>query len=201
MKFPPLFLVDLVGSFWAWVISIGITFWVVVLAVALVSPIVRWIIEKILKAVGYVIISPILIAEKVWKKDQKDDYKSKVGREFEEKVGALYASQGYNVAYRGIENGKLDGGIDLIAVKENEIILIQCKYWKKRKIDHTVVRVFFGDCFVYALQNKLPFEIVTCVMAIPTKQSLDYSAEVRFKENYPKMRYKAIEQNYKKDSK
>lgn len=123
---------------------------------------------------------------------QAEQDKIHAGRNFELKVGKLYENRGYNVVYHGIEKGKQDGGIDLIAVNDDEIVLIQCKYWKNQKVDHKIVRIFFGDCFAYIWQNDLPHEQTRCVLAVPSKESLDFSAEIRFKQNSPKMRYEVI---------
>jgi ssDNA-binding Zn-finger/Zn-ribbon topoisomerase 1 len=51
--------------------------------------------------------------------------------------------RGYTVLEHGKEKGKRDRGIDLIATKENETILIQCKNWKassKYRIRHQEVK-------------------------------------------------------------
>jgi len=41
----------------------------------------------------------------------------KKGKEFEKKVGKLFEEAGWIVKYNGIENGKKDSSIDLIAIK------------------------------------------------------------------------------------
>jgi hypothetical protein len=199
MSIPPLFLVDAVGSFWAWAITIFIGFWIFAFLLALIAPALKWAGEKLLLSVGFVLFSPIILAERIWRKqkaksEQKKNFaKSAAGKAFEIKVGKLYAKRGYTVALNGIEKKRKDGGIDIIAVNDDETVLIQCKYWKSMKVDHTVVRSFFGDCLVHICQEGLELDKVRCVLAIPARKSLDYSAEVRFKQNYPKMRYEVVE--------
>ena len=50
---------------------------------------------------------------------------------YEKFVGQVLEEEGYEVKYHGFENGMIDRGIDLIAIKENQLNLIQCKFVKK----------------------------------------------------------------------
>lgn len=63
-------------------------------------------------------------------------------RAFEEVIGETYRRQGYHIT-ENIGPGS-DGGIDLVATKEGETVLIQCKHWKSRKIGVKTVREMFG---------------------------------------------------------
>lgn len=56
---------------------------------------------------------------------------SEWGQIFEKYVGQIYEKEGYIVDYRGLKKGFLDAGIDIVGIKENEIVCIQCKYQKK----------------------------------------------------------------------
>jgi Holliday junction resolvase-like predicted endonuclease len=47
---------------------------------------------------------------------------------YEKYVGQILENEGYAVTYQGLEKGLLDRGIDLIAIKDNEMKFIQCKY-------------------------------------------------------------------------
>jgi len=78
-------------------------------------------------------------------------------REFEEVIGEAYRRQGYAV----IENAGpgADGGIDLIAKKEGETILVQCKQWKSEKIGVPTVREMFG---LWNAERANEVHIVTC---------------------------------------
>lgn len=53
-----------------------------------------------------------------------------IGRDYERYIGWLYEKEGFNVKYQGINEGKEDRGIDLICENKNQIIIVQCKYWK-----------------------------------------------------------------------
>lgn len=78
-----------------------------------------------------------------------------LGRIYERYVGYLYEAQGYSVEYTGIFHGYEDLGRDLICVKGNEIIVIQCKNWSQFKtIYEKHIFQFFGTVFQYRDINK-----------------------------------------------
>ena len=66
-------------------------------------------------------------------------------QQFELLVGEIYRSRGYSVSETG--GGGADGGVDLEARKEDEKFLIQCKHWKRHKVDVRTVREFLGVLF------------------------------------------------------
>ncbi|MDL1957373.1 MAG: restriction endonuclease [Candidatus Desulfofervidus auxilii] len=69
--------------------------------------------------------------------------KVKKGKEYEEIIAKLFSCRGYTLFENGKNKGKKDGGIDLVASKANETILIQCKNWKstsKYKIRHDEIK-------------------------------------------------------------
>ncbi|MDD3506375.1 MAG: restriction endonuclease [Sulfurimonas sp.] len=54
-------------------------------------------------------------------------------------------------------HGKADRGIDIIAMKNKEITLIQCKNWKensKHKITHEKIKAFIGDTEEFLNKNR-----------------------------------------------
>ena len=74
---------------------------------------------------------------------------------YERYVGYLYEDQGYDVEYSGIIKRIEDLGRDLIAIREDKIIIIQCKNWAKfKKIYENSIFQFFGTVFQYKDQNK-----------------------------------------------
>ncbi|MFA5878045.1 MAG: restriction endonuclease [Candidatus Staskawiczbacteria bacterium] len=78
-----------------------------------------------------------------------------IGRIYERFVGYIYEQKGYDVEYVGIFKGYEDLGRDLICQKENQIIVIQCKYWSQfRTIYEKHIFQFFGTVFQYKDQNK-----------------------------------------------
>lgn len=76
-------------------------------------------------------------------------------RQFEQLVADAYRRQGYKV--REGDSGA-DGGIDLTLYKGKEVVLVQCKQWKSRKVGVSIVREMFG---ILAASNASQFVIVT----------------------------------------
>jgi restriction system protein len=72
------------------------------------------------------------------------------GDRYEAKIGESLEIAGYKVIYRGLELGKKDEGIDLIAENKNEIILIQCKNWKENEVTHKEIKEFLWNCHAFA---------------------------------------------------
>jgi Holliday junction resolvase len=132
------------------------------------------------------------IPKEEWLKLQKE--KEEKGRLYELQVGEQFESEGYVVDYRGIGLGKKDGGIDLIAKKGSEIILIQCKNWRGNiKIKQADIRKFYGDCSKYVEDNFLARDEVKYQYIIPSRGLLDRQAERFFIENHTRIRYVLIE--------
>ena len=63
-------------------------------------------------------------------------------REFEMLVGEAYRRQGYSVEETDL--GGADGGIDLVLRKDGRSQLVQCKQWKSRQVNVSVVREMWG---------------------------------------------------------
>lgn len=62
-------------------------------------------------------------------------------QDFELLVGQLYRRRGYVVVETA---GGADGGVDLVARRDRERLLIQCKHWRARDVGVAVVRELFG---------------------------------------------------------
>jgi restriction system protein len=61
--------------------------------------------------------------------------------EFEHLVGEIYRRRGYAV----METPQgADGGIDLVARRDGEVLLVQCKQWRTRDVGVSVVRELLG---------------------------------------------------------
>lgn len=77
-----------------------------------------------------------------------------LGKDYERYIGYLYESKGYKVEYHGITKGLDDLGVDLICIKDNEILLIQCKYWNKDStIRENAISQLFGTSIRYCIEN------------------------------------------------
>ena len=63
-------------------------------------------------------------------------------REFEMLVGEAFRRQGYTIKETGL--GGADGGVDLILSKHGKTTLVQCKQWKRQRVDVRTVREMYG---------------------------------------------------------
>jgi Sec-independent protein translocase protein TatA len=86
----------------------------------------------------------------------KNRNKSKwaIGRDYEMYVGYLYKQKGYTIEYKGIIDGFEDLGRDVIATKDNEVCIIQCKRWAQYKEIHEKhIFQLFGTTMEYWIKN------------------------------------------------
>lgn len=107
------------------------------------------------------------------------------GKEFEEFVAGHFKIDGYKILLNGVKNGKKDKGIDIVCTKDEELILIQCKNWKKDgtyKIKHKHLKEFIGNCTVYVNEHNLLDKKVK-LKFITSNYVLDTCAEMYLKEN------------------
>lgn len=82
------------------------------------------------------------------------DPNKRVGNLYEKNIGEGLEKQGYEVEYRGAEKGMKDGGIDLIARKNGETLLIQNKMRAKDlKLTELPITNFVQDVRNYLKQN------------------------------------------------
>ncbi|PIR85880.1 hypothetical protein COU14_02010 [Candidatus Kaiserbacteria bacterium CG10_big_fil_rev_8_21_14_0_10_44_10] len=108
-----------------------------------------------------------LALDRYWKRPKS---KWHVGKMYERYVGYLYESKGYQVEYVGIFKGLEDLGRDIIAKKDNMIIVVQCKNWSKfRTIYEKHIFQFFGTVFQFRDSN--PGKEVKAVFATTTELS------------------------------
>ena len=71
-----------------------------------------------------------------------DRFENFTPREFEELIGVLFERMGYNVEIGSYVN---DMGVDVVARKENEVILIETKKWKEgNNVGNDIVRSVLG---------------------------------------------------------
>lgn len=74
------------------------------------------------------------------------------GEAYERQVGRYLEKRGYFVEYRGINLGVKDDGIDLIAQKDDEMILVQCKNHAVG-IQQKYIRAFIGDFCIFLREH------------------------------------------------
>ena len=86
----------------------------------------------------------------------KNRNKSKwiIGRDYEMYVGYLYKQKGYSIEYTGIIDGFEDLGRDVIAKKDNEVCIIQCKRWAQwKEMREKHIFQLFGTTMEYWIKN------------------------------------------------
>lgn len=106
------------------------------------------------------------------------------GDNYEFQIGKSYKRKGYKIHYNGINKGVADGGIDIVAHKGDETILIQCKNWEHSQVKQEHLRIFLGDCTAYIErnQNYLAKRKIRRVF-ITSCQNIDYGVERFVAEN------------------
>lgn len=113
------------------------------------------------------------------------------GDKYEQQILKLYKKQGYKVYPQGFIKGKADGGIDLIAYKGNEALLIQCKNWEYSQVKQEHLRIFLGDCTAYLEKNHKIFakKRIRRIFIMSSK-NIDYGVKRFILEN--KMEYRVV---------
>ncbi len=132
----------------------------------------------------------------IYKKSTTDNIKK--GKEFEKFIGKKFEEKGYIVKYNGIEQGKKDFSIDIIAIKGNQLILTQCKNWKinsKYKINHEKIKAFIGDTYTFLTKNpqyqNYKIKRLFCV----ANDVFDISAKKYMEQNKSVIEYRIINPN------
>lgn len=62
--------------------------------------------------------------------------------QFEKLVAAIYSANGFEVTRRGGSNP--DGGVDIVAIRNGSITVIQCKHWQNQLVKPDKVRELIG---------------------------------------------------------
>jgi hypothetical protein len=78
-----------------------------------------------------------------------------IGKLYEQYIGYLYESQGWQVEYHGIFKGFEDLGRDLICKKRNDVKIIQAKCWSSEKLIHEKhIFQLFGTTQLYLIGQE-----------------------------------------------
>lgn len=137
-----------------------------------------------------------------------------IGRDYERYIGYEYEQNGYDVTFFGAIKGFEDMGRDLIARKNNETYIIQCKNWSSNKTIHEKhIFQLYGTCVLYVLENKNIFLnnqamlldimntemlkgifITSCRLSDTAKECADYLG-IKVVENKKLIKYPSIKCN------
>lgn len=102
-----------------------------------------------------------------------DQRLSFIGHQYERWIGKSLENDGYKVLYTGILYGTDDRGVDLVAIKNHDVYLIQCKWRKNNSIWlDDIKRSSSKLCEAKVLFEDLPFKIH--LRAYTTFASNDY---------------------------
>ena len=118
--------------------------------------------------------------EKVYKTTNKT--KKELGDEYELQIGRYFQSLNFKIYYNGINNGKKDGGIDIIGWNSEKVLLIQCKNHRSQ-INQELLRKFIGDCKIYEEKNKYKIKDREIKRIFASNSTADYGANKFLNEN------------------
>lgn len=118
-----------------------------------------------------------------------------IGISFERYIGYLCENRRFKVRYTGALEGVRDLGRDIIAEKDNHMIIIQCKYWRKERIVYPKdIMYFYGTVALEKAKN--PNKKIDCIFATTTTLSdeakdiakvlnIDVREQMNFDRKYP----------------
>lgn len=118
-------------------------------------------------------------------KPKKISYKERMkkGKEYEYKIKTILEKDGFKVYPNGYIKGKYDNGIDLIAYKDDEMHLIQCKCYETPP-KQTLIRKFYGDCKLYEEKNENKIKNKKIIYRFITScEKIDKSTEAFLQDN------------------
>ena len=118
--------------------------------------------------------------EKIYKTNYKT--KKELGNEYELQIGRYFQSLNFKIYYNGINNGKKDGGIDIIGWNSEKVLLIQCKNYRSQ-INQDLLRKFIGDCKIYEEKNKYKIKDREIKRIFASNSTADYGANKFLNEN------------------
>jgi restriction system protein len=117
------------------------------------------------------------------------------GKDYEAFVSSYYETLGYDVKAFGFERGKLDGGIDIVAVKNGETLFIQCKNWNKDagyKINHENIKAFIGSVSMFKIKYSEYKDVKETLLYVTSEDIFDSSAKKYCQEYKEYVRYKVL---------
>ena len=97
-----------------------------------------------------------------YQKTQTEFWNKLNGYQFEVEVGNIYKKLGYQVRYNG---GSGDGGIDLFLIKDNKIIIVQCKH-HKNPVGPSVVRDLYGTMNARHINDAILVSLSGCTSGV-----------------------------------
>lgn len=127
--------------------------------------------------------------------------KWQIGRDYEQYVGYQYRKKGYTVDDFGSYMKLEDLGRDIIAKKDDIVLIIQCKYWStKKEIHEKHITQLYGTMIEYCIENQTEQACVKGVLVTNTQLSktakkMATVLGIQYVENYEMGRYPCIKCN------
>ena len=142
------------------------------------------------------------LAMKRWKQRKKSPWEA--GRDYERFIGYLFEKDGFTVEYEGALQGKEDRGIDLIAEKNRNVFIIQCKRYSQTRnkyVHENTVSQLYGVAAVYNMENPGKHAepvIYTSSSLSPEAKRFATYLRITLRENCPLSDYPMIKCNISK---
>jgi hypothetical protein len=138
-----------------------------------------------------------LALDRYW---QKKKSSWELGRDYERFTGYQYEMDGWGVSYQGIVEGLADLGRDLVAVKDNRVEIVQCKYWSKDKVIHEKhIFQLYGTLVAFRIDHPEPKDVcpvfITSTSLSDRAKQFAEALRVRVFERRPFERYPCIKCN------
>ena len=114
-----------------------------------------------------------------------------IGISYERYIGYIYEQKNYKVTFFGATKGFEDLGRDLIAENNEEILIIQCKYWRKERVirENTVFQLY-GTMILKQLETTKKVKgilVTTTTLSSEAIKIANYlNITIREKENFDK---------------
>ncbi len=128
--------------------------------------------------------------------------KWQIGRDFELYTGHFYKNKGYHIEYNGIIKRLEDMGRDIIASKDTERLIIQCKNWSKEKLIHENHIFQLYGTVVYAKIENPDFDVkgvfITTIKLSKTARAVAKYLEIEVIEEFPMGDFPRIKCNINK---
>ena len=136
--------------------------------------------------------------------DSHNKTKWQIGRDYEQFVGYQYRQKGYEVDDFGSYMGLEDLGRDIIAKKDDSILIIQCKYWSSiKQIHEKHITQLYGTMVSYCIENnieqsKVKGVLVTNIQLSKIAKKMATYLGIKYVENYALGKYPQIKCNLNK---
>lgn len=109
-----------------------------------------------------------------------------IGISYERYIGYIYENSNYKVRYNGALEGFKDLGRDIIAENNEEILIIQCKYWRREKvIRENVIFQLYGTMILKQLETtkKVKGILVTTTILSDDARKIAEFLNIQVREN------------------